>query len=163
MQATTRVTSRQVRIASGIITAIGAFYTWQALKLPAGDPLGSGEGGVPIIVGILWVIFGALVTVRTPKMSVYDEEVGTWPDAEGKKRLVLTLALCVGFVALMNTLGMTLTSFIFMIFMARICEASWKKAIIASLITSICVWLLFVHFLQLSLPAGIISSMLPWV
>jgi hypothetical protein len=161
MESLPRVTKEHVRIASAIMTIIGALYTWQASRLPMGDPVGSGEGGTPLIVGILWVVFGLFVTVRTPALHEHDEEVGTWPDSAAIKRLVIAVLLCIGFVVFLNVLGTLATSAIFMAFMARLCGASWARSATVSIIMAVCLWLLFVKLLQLSLPQGVILAMLP--
>ncbi len=142
------------------MTAVGALYTWQASRLPLGDPIGSGEGGVPVIVGTLWVIFGLFITVRTPPLHESNEEVGTWPDIGSVGRLAISLLLCIGFIAVLNSLGIILTSIIFLTLMARLCGAPWSKSAILGVIMSICFWLLFVKLLQLSLPSGSIPAMI---
>jgi hypothetical protein len=160
MEGLHRISGRQVRIASAVITLIGIVYTCLSLRLPLGDPLGSGEGTVPILVGMLWVIFGAVVTIQAPPLYSESEEAGTWPDATGVRRLLIVAALCLGFVFLMNFLGMALTGLIFMVLMARLCGASWKASMLAGVIMTIGLWALFEKFLQLTLPAGTVFSML---
>jgi len=159
MERLSRITQGQVRLASAMMTLLGVFYTWWAFQLDAGDPPGSGEGGTPMVVGVLWVAVGILVTLRGAAPQEHSDEVGTWPDRRGWFRLVIVGSLCLGFVAFMGVLGTILTSFIFMTLMARLCDASWPKSLIASAAMSVFLWLLFVKFLQLSLPVGKIFSL----
>lgn len=155
-----RISGRQVRGASAVITLIGIAYSWLAFQLPLGDPLGSGEGTVPMLIGALWVFFGAMVTIQPPRLYEYSEEAGTWPDGTGVRRLLIVAVLCLGFVLFMHSLGMALTGLIFMVLMARLCAASWANSLIAGVVMTIGMWLLFEKFLQLSLPAGTVFSFL---
>lgn len=161
MERLSRITRGQVRLASAMMTLLGVLYTWWALQLSAGDPPGSGEGGTPMVVGVLWVVVGTFVTLRAGPIHEHNDEVGTWPDRGGWLRLVIVGSLCLGFVAFMGLLGTIFTSFIFMTLMARLCDASWSRSLVASAAMSVFLWLLFVKFLQLSLPVGAIFSLWP--
>lgn len=163
MEDLNRISGRQVRIASAVITLIGIAYSWLAFHLSLGDPLGSGEGTVPMLIGTLWVIFGAVVTINPPPLNEISEEAGTWPDKRGAQRLLIVAALCLGFVLFMNFLGMSLTALIFMVLMARLCGASWKSSLIAGVLMTFGLWALFEKFLQLTLPAGFIFSFVHWM
>lgn len=161
MERLSRISRGQVRLASAIMTLLGVLYTWWAFQLNAGDPPGSGEGGTPMVVGVLWIAVGIFVTLRGLPPQERSDEVGTWPDRTGWFRLVIVSSLCLGFVGFMGILGTILTSFVFMTLMARLCDASWPKSLMASAAMSIFIWLLFVKFLQLSLPVGVIFSLWP--
>lgn len=114
-----------------------------------------------MVVGVLWVVVGTFVTLRAGPTHEHNDEVGTWPDRGGWLRLVIVGSLCLGFVAFMGLLGTIFTSFIFMTLMARLCDASWSRSLMASAAMSVFLWLLFVKFLQLSLPVGAIFSLWP--
>lgn len=148
------VTREHVRIVSAILTVLGAFYCWQAWQLPMGDPLGSEAGGTPMLIGTLWVLLGAYVTLRAPGPANHDEEVGTWPDRRMAGRLVAVAVLCAGFIVLLPWLGTITTSFAFMAIMARMCGATWLRSIVSALVLSLAFWGLFAWLLELSLPSG---------
>lgn len=148
------VTRTHVRIASAILTAVGLAYTYYALQLPLGDPIGTGIGATPSVIGLLWVTFGFFVTLRTPDIQVRDDEVGTWPNVQMMKRLALAIVLCLGFVVMQPLLGMIVTSGLFLILMAQLSGAPWGKSLLASIVLPIFFWLVFVKLLQVSLPAG---------
>ncbi|MGL5164345.1 MAG: tripartite tricarboxylate transporter TctB family protein [Afipia sp.] len=154
MESRSLVTRTHVRIASAILTAVGLAYTYYALQLPLGDPIGTGVGATPSAIGLLWVIFGCFVTLRTPDIQVRDDEVGTWPSLAMTKRLALAVALCFGFVVTQPLLGMIVTSGLFLILMAQLSGAPWGKSLLASIVLPVFFWLVFVKLLQVSLPAG---------
>lgn len=149
-----RVTRADVRNGSAVLTAIGVAYTWDALRLPLGDPFGTGSGSVPVIVGLLWVACGAYLTVWPPEITRHDEEVGTWPDRDMVIRFAMVLGLCFGFIFFLPKLGIVVTSAIFMMLIARIADASWPKAVVSSLFLAAALWVVFVYFLGLPLPPG---------
>ena len=152
------VTRRHVRIATALLTLLGCGYLVQALRLPFGDPGGTGSGGTPVAIGLLWVICGAYLVVRTPPVHVHDEEVGTWPDPGQTRRLGFVLVLCVGFLLALPVLGLLATAALFMVAMARFCDASWPRSIAVSLLASAALWLVFVKGLQLTFPVGLLFS-----
>jgi putative tricarboxylic transport membrane protein len=156
------VTRTHVRIASAILTAVGLAYTYHAFQLPLGDPIGTGTGATPRVIGVFWVTFGFFVTLRTPDIQVRDDEVGTWPNFAMIKRLTLALALCFGFVLMLPVLGMIVTSALFLILMAQVSGAPWGKSSLASIVLPIFFWLVFVKLLQVSLPTGSLFVFLFW-
>jgi putative tricarboxylic transport membrane protein len=154
------ITRAHVRIASAILTLIGLAYLYHALQLPLGEPRGTGVGATPIAIGVLWVAFGIYATLRTPESQVRDGEVGTWPTPQMAKQLGLAIVLCIGFIALLPLFGMSLTSGLFLLFIARVAGARWRKSLFASIVLAIFFWLIFVRLLQVSLPEGSIISLL---
>ncbi|MEP9350902.1 tripartite tricarboxylate transporter TctB family protein [Xanthobacter sp. KR7-225] len=162
MEQSRRITRGQVRIASAILTLFGALYTWQATRLPIGDPVGSEAGGTPMVIGVLWVLFGLYVTLRAPAPAVQDDEVGTWPSRAMAGRLVAVAALCGAYIVLLPWLGTIATSFLFMTAMARMCGAPWLRAMAASIVLAVAFWTLFVNVLDLSLPTGAFFNALRW-
>ena len=162
MEHSRRITRGQVRIASAILTLFGALYTWQATRLPIGDPIGSEEGGTPLVIGVLWVLFGLYVTLKAPEPGAHDDEVGTWPSRAMAGRLAAVAALCVAYIVMLPWLGTIATSFLFMTAMARMCGAPWLRSMAASLVLAVAFWLLFVDLLDLSLPTGAFFNALRW-
>lgn len=155
-------TRAHVRIVSAILTAVGLAYTYFALQLPLGDPIGTGVGATPSVIGMLWVTFGVFVTLRAPEIQVRDDEIGTWPSFAMTKRLLLAVALCFGFVVMLPLLGMMVTSALFLILMAQVSGAPWGKSLLASIVLPFFFWLVFVKLLQVSLPAGSLFVYLFW-
>ncbi len=149
-----RIKREHVRIASAILTVVGAFYTWRASLLPLGNPIGSGAGGTPLIVGILWTACGAYATIWGRDVAVHNDEVGTWPSGNSGRRLLAIAGMSIGFVVLLPWLGAHVTSFMLMTLVARMCGASWLKSVVASVLFVFAMWVLFVRLLDLSLPSG---------
>lgn len=151
-----RVTRTQSRIAAAVLTLVGLGYTLAAFQLPIGRPFGSGSGGTPVLIGIAWCIFGAYLTLRPPEITTVDDETGTWPAGAGLRRIVLVLALCAAFIVMMNVVGTIGTSVIFLFVMALTFGGTVRQALISSVLLSAAFWLVFIHLLQVRLPAGII-------
>jgi len=154
MEQLRRVTRRDVRLASAIMGAIGAAYTVDAFLLPIGNPVGTGSGAMPTVVGLLWVFCGAYLTVWPPEITQHDDEVGTWPTRDMIVRVAVVLCICFGVIIVLPKLGITVTSAIFMALMARIAGASWLNAILSSIVLAAAIWVVFVYLLDLTLPVG---------
>jgi putative tricarboxylic transport membrane protein len=148
------ITRGHVRIASAILTIIGAIYAYRAFYLSLGDPPGTGVGITPIAIGVLWVAFGLYVTLRAPDIQVRDGEVGSWPGREMTRRLLLAIGLCFGFIVVLPFLGMVVTSGLFLVLIGRLAGAPWGKSLLTGIVLPMVFWLIFVKLLQVSLPEG---------
>lgn len=98
--------------------------------------------------------------MRTPEIQVSEGEVGAWPTPQMAKQLGLAIVLCIGFIVLLPFFGTSLTSGLFLLFIARVAGAPWRKSLFASIVLPIFFWLIFVKLLQVSLPEGSLVSLL---
>ena len=155
-----RVTKAQVRIASAILTAIGIFYTWEAFQLSMGNPIGSGSGATPVLIGLAWSAIGIYVTLRPQEIGVEGDDEGVWPSPSGVRRIVMVLAFCAGFVVAMNYVGVIPTSLVFLFVMALSFGGSLLQALLTSTLLSAALWFVFIYLLQVRLPTGSLVSSL---
>lgn len=145
------ISTKGATIGSPVLTVVGLLYLYQALKLPLGDPLGTGIGAIPVLVAVCWVAFGLLATIRSRSTSV---DLGPWPAGRLALRVGYAFLLCVAFIITTPFFGIFLTTAVFLLLMARLDDASWKNAIILGVVTPLVFWLVFKVGLKLSLPFG---------
>jgi hypothetical protein len=101
----------------------------------------------PMIVGILLLLCGSGLALKSWSIRGADFAID-WPDREGGRTIVVTLASLACYIALMNPLGLPLATFFYLAF------SKWLIAIVISLITALISHYLFIRLLGLSFPAG---------
>jgi len=145
--------------------AVGAFgvllttgYIAMALKLPLGQWDRPGAALFPIIVA---VIFGgaSLVTMwegwrGDPDRSTRVEV----PSGGGLGRLLGLLASLLGYYLLLPWLGQLIAGFGFCLALMRLLSnASWVRIGATAAIVSLAVYIVFIHFLSVPMPRGILA------
>jgi putative tricarboxylic transport membrane protein len=108
----------------------------------------------PMIVGILLLLCGSGLALKSWSIRGADFAID-WPDREGGRTIVVTLASLACYIALMNPLGLPLATFFYLAFSIWFLKQSkWLIAIVISLITAVISHYLFIRLLGLSFPAG---------
>jgi len=84
------------------------------------------------------------------------DSVIKWPDTEGIRTILVTLASIGFYNALMNLLGLPITSFLYITFsIGYLNRTKWLTALITGLICGITSYYVFIRMLGLSFPEGI--------
>jgi hypothetical protein len=108
----------------------------------------------PMIVGILLLLCGSGLALKSWSIRGADFAID-WPDREGVRTIVVTLASLAFYIALMNPLGLPLATLFYLAFSIWYLKRSkWLIAIVISLITALISHYLFIRLLGLSFPAG---------
>jgi putative tricarboxylic transport membrane protein len=108
----------------------------------------------PMIVGILLLLCGSGLALKSWSIRGADFAID-WPDREGGRTIVVTLASLACYIALMNPLGLPLATFFYLTFSIwYLKQSKWLIAIVISLITALISHYLFIRLLGLSFPAG---------
>jgi putative tricarboxylic transport membrane protein len=108
----------------------------------------------PMIVGILLLLCGSGLALKSWSIRGADFAID-WPDREGGRTIVVTLASLACYIALMNPLGLPLATFFYLAFSIwYLKQSKWLIAIVISLITAVISHYLFIRLLGLSFPAG---------
>ena len=77
---------------------------------------------------------------------------------KGVQYALITIALCIAYVALFKPLGYVLDSFLVcFIIMILIGKRNWLQMILISLLVPLCMWLLFYLLLKVNIPMGPLS------
>ena len=115
-----------------------------------------------MLIGMM--IFAAILFIQSV-WNLTHLKVGSWAAEKaesinfikdrGVLYAVITILLCVAYVALFKTLGYVLVSFItcFAI-MILIGKRKWVQMILISLLVPLCMWLLFYLLLKVNIPMG---------
>jgi putative tricarboxylic transport membrane protein len=148
---------RAHQIAGGVLLALGVFVIWQALSLRYYTSIGPGPGFFSFWLGVMLTLLSlAMIGVATWR----DREPLPQPmftDRRGYLGIASVIAslLCAGL--LMRPLGYPLTMLLIMFVMLRIGGGSWLVTIIGSLLGSFGLYYVFIHWLRVPLPAGLIG------
>ena len=79
-------------------------------------------------------------------------------ELKGFIRMVIAIAICIGYLFLMQVIGFTMGTCVFLyILMMFIGQQGLKKRIISSIAVSLIVWAIFRYFLVIPLPTGMFA------
>ena len=107
-----------------------------------------------MVVGFLLLLCGSGLAFKSWRIRGADFAI-KWPDGEGVRTILVTLASVACYIILLNPLGLPLASFLYIAFSIWYLKRSkWLLAIVISLITAVISYYLFIRLLGLSFPAG---------
>lgn len=138
---------------------LGLLICYGSYRMDIGTPGSPGPGFIPFL--------SAMVMVGSSSSILFTDIIKKWksPKAEksaltfhGFKDVLLLILSLIGFMSLLNQLGFSLCTLLFMAFLLRIVAyQKWKTVILGSLFTSLGAFLLFQWILKCQLPTGIIG------
>jgi hypothetical protein len=148
-------TQRSADIAVGwFVTLLGIFVVFASTMIKGGAAHRLPPQTFPMVVGFLLLICGIALVVKSWSLRGVDLTI-KWPDGEGVRTIIVTLASLGCFIALMNPLGLPLASFFYIAFSTWYLKRSkWLMAIGIGLITAVVSHYLFIRLLALSFPEG---------
>ena len=149
MRSADRITAAAL-LAFAVAFAAGAVksYSWW------GDE-GPGSAFLPFWLGLVMAALALLLLARSLRNRYPGPD---WlPRGEGLRDLLVVLGVTVAFVALLNTTGMVIGTALYLLIVVRYLgrHAWWATAAIA-LATAGFNWLVFVHWLRVPMPEGIL-------
>ena len=113
------------------------------------------EGFMPMIVGIAATLISAFLLVQSLLNKGDAQNVKfniSW------KKFFLLVAISLAYALLLNTIGYTVCSFLFLFAVLKIAGVEgWKKPLIISVIAAVAFWLIFKLALGVMLPTGFIG------
>ena len=126
----------------------------ESWRLDVGSLYAPGPGFLPFIAaGIL----GLLALIALIQTWGAKKETEKSPAGFGGNllKVILLTGILVVYIYLLNILGFLIDTFLLLLFLFRVMEPlSWKKVLLADLITLVVVYLLFEIFLGTPLPKG---------
>jgi putative tricarboxylic transport membrane protein len=138
---------------------LGLLVCYGSYRMDIGTPSSPGPGFIPFL--------SAMVMVGSSLSILFIGIIKKWksPKAEksaltfhGFKDVLLLILSLIGFMFLLNLLGFSVCTLLFMAFLLRIVAyQKWKTVILGSLFTSLGAFLLFQWILKCQLPTGIIG------
>ena len=124
------------------------YYSWWG----SGGP---GSAFLPFWLGLVMACLALGMLVK----SVKDPDRGaSWlPRGEGLRDLLVVLGITTAFVAFLNVTGMVIGTAIYLLILVRyLGRHRWWVTVAIALAAAIFNWLVFVHWLRVPMPEGII-------
>jgi hypothetical protein len=137
-----------------MLLAVSAYFVWAAFGLePAGRR-------IPILIGVLVLVFQGWVTVReflspptAPPVLEGGEEI---PPDEGRRVAIMT-AWMVGYFALFTVFGTLIATVAFIfLFLVSVRAIAWWGALGIAAAMSLAIWVTFVKLMRFELYEGLL-------
>lgn len=149
------MTASADRIAAILLALLGGFVVFEARRLPYWTANAPGPGFLPLWLGVLLAVASAVLFARTRTAPRMRQKGGAPPDRTAGMRLAAVVAFTAGTAALATAIGLVLASAVFMGVTLTLLRPGHTRANAAAVaLTPILVWLLFVRWLGVPLPAG---------
>ena len=148
-------TQRSADIAGGcFLVFLGLVTLIAASKITGGLEERLPPRTLPYTVGIIILISGALLAIRSWRFHGEDPVI-KWPDRRGTIRVLITLVSLGVYLALMDPLGLPLSTFLYVSFTVWYLGKYrlWYPLLIGFLSGGIS-YLVFIYLLELSFPVG---------
>jgi len=151
--------------ADGLIwVLIGIGICFGSIKLKLGDFHTPGAGFLPFFAGALLTIFGFVLMVSTllsqARRQINGGSLKDLTRRHWKSFLnpLLTVAILLGYILLLDPLGFLLTTFVCLLLLFKLSEPrKWVMPTILSACTSVLSYLIFSVWLQSQLPKGLLK------
>ncbi len=136
------------------VALFGILIIYASTLITSGTPHKLPPQTFPMVVGILLLLCGSGLALKSWTIRGVDLAI-PWPDGEGVRTILVTLASVAAYIILLNPLGLPLASFLYIAFSIWYLKRSkWLLAIVISVITAAISYFLFIRLLALSFPAG---------
>ena len=141
---------------SAVLMVAGAAIAIGALRYDFGSFDTPGAGFLPFFSGLAIAGFSAITflqTLRSGWLSLRE----MWEGARWQKAVIATACLLL-YCVFLKDLGFLIGTFLLMIYLFRMLEASsWKATVLAALLTTFGFYLVFQTWLEAQLPRGWLS------
>ncbi len=148
-------TQRSADVAGGCFLAfLGLVTLFAASKITGGLEERLPPRTLPYTVGVIILICGALLAIRSWRFHGQDPVI-QWPDRRGIIRVTITLVSVGVYLALMDPLGLPLSTFLYVSFTVWYLGRyrAWYPLLIGFLSGGIS-YIVFIYLLELSFPVG---------
>jgi hypothetical protein len=142
------------RIAGSALLALAIAFSAGALKHYAywGEN-GPGPAFLPFWLGLVMAVLAATLLVGALRSR--DPGPAWLPSGDGLRRLALVVGATAAFVALLNVVGMTIGTVLFLVVLMRFLDRQpWPLTIAVALAVAGLNYLVFTRWLHVPLPAG---------
>jgi putative tricarboxylic transport membrane protein len=142
-------------LTSALALGIASYIIHQGLDLEVGTTSNPGSGFILFWTGLMMAILSAIVLVQSLLPTADRTSIGAcFADIRWGKVLYV-LGLLVAYTTVLDLLGFIVATGILLVILFKTVEPqSWKVAILGSVLTTGCAWLVFVHWLGTQLPVG---------
>ena len=148
-------TQRSADIAAGCFLALlGLVTLYASTMITGGMEERLPPRTLPYVVGFLILFCGIGLAIKSWRFRGEDPEI-KWPDREGIKIILVNLISLAFYIALMDPLGLPLSTFLYVSFSIWYLKRSKLfNAVLIGLIAGATSYYLFIHLLELSFPVG---------
>lgn len=137
----------------GLFLAVG--YLWMSFQLPFGKMDQPGAALFPVIVGVV-LAAASLITMWEGWKMNRAEQIEL-PAGSGRKRLLSTIGLLLGYFLILPLLGQIITSTVFCMLLFRVLsKISWSRVVVYSLAMSIALNIVFIFTFKIPMPRGML-------
>jgi putative tricarboxylic transport membrane protein len=149
---------RPYQITALVVLLLAGFLAQESLRLRYYTSLGPGPGFFPFWLSALMAFLGGAMFWRATFGVVEAKPADFLADRRGCLRIAAVVGGLLGVILLMEPLGFRLTMFGFYLFiLAALGRQGWLTAGIVSLSGSVGVYHVFVHWLSVPLPIGVLG------
>lgn len=146
------------RIAACFFFAVGGFFSLYARRVKIGTWNEPEAGFLPFWGGLLLAAMSVFLLLSTFKAGASPIRISFFPVDDAWKRVLVTFLSLVVYNLLLNRLGFTLTTFLFLGFLVKcIFPQGWRRTLLVALAGSAIARFLFIDFLETQLPKGILG------
>jgi putative tricarboxylic transport membrane protein len=144
------------RVTAALLLAFAVAFSVGALKQyqwwGSGGP---GPAFMPFWLGLVMALLALVLLLRSLKER---NPGGAWlPRGEGLRDMLVVLAATIAFVALLNVTGMIIGTALYIAFLVRyLGRHRWWVALVIALAAAGFNWLVFVHWLHVPMPEGLL-------
>jgi putative tricarboxylic transport membrane protein len=149
-----KTTAQADRVSAALLFLFSVFVIFEARTLPYWTANAPGPGFVPLWLGVLLAC--ASVGMFANTLAVQPSDDKPWlPDRATTFRVAVVVAFTAAAAALALVVGLVVASSVFMgVTLAYLRPGHVRANLAAVLLTPIVIWLLFVRWLGVPLPAG---------
>ncbi len=135
---------------------VGLAYLIAGQRYPVMQHDQPGPGLYPLLVGVFWLLAGVACTFDAWREGATGALAFDWPARAGWRRILVVLASCGVYVALVGVLGDLLMTFVVVLAVTRAMGMQRPIHLLATALSSAIVWhLVFVTALHVPLPQGV--------
>jgi putative tricarboxylic transport membrane protein len=144
-------------IASFFFLGSGLFFTFYARSLEIGTIEEPGPGFLPFWAGLLLAGMAVLLILKTIIGKMVEADL-FFPEKDSWKRVSMVFLSLVAYNMLLNPLGFTLVTFLFVGFLVKaVFPQGWITTLVTAALSTLGARLLFVNLLELNFPKGLLG------
>lgn len=142
-------------VSSIVWMALGGAFVAGALNLGLMRKGVPGPGFLPFLSGLALIFVSLFVLIPALGQRGKAASGDLFPEPGSLRKLLSALAALLAFGVALEYVGYLITTFLFMLFVARLMEPKgWRTTTLMALLTAVLSYLLFVVLLEVQLPKG---------
>lgn len=134
---------------------LSTWFFWYVGRYKGKEIYGYGPDFFPRVLAVMMAILGVglIVQARAGRSLKMGERI----DPKGFVRMLICIAICIGYLFLTTVLGFATATFIFLFtLMTFLRQKGMLVRVLSSAATSLTVWAIFRYFLIIPLPEGLL-------